>query len=86
MNIPRMRTVDQCAAFFKENDPGTKIGKNAIRSMANNQEIPVQWIGRKLLINMDALIEKLNCVPNPVPNPLGTKVEDGYGKIRKIDI
>lgn len=55
--IPRMRTIQQCAAYFKEQDPGTSVGEWCIRQMVNRGEIPVVRSGRKILVNLDMLIE-----------------------------
>lgn len=54
--IPRMRTIQQCAAYFKEQDPGTSVGEWCIRQMVNQGEIPVVRSGRKILVNLDTLI------------------------------
>ena len=58
--IPRMRTIQQCAAYFKEQDPGTSVGEWCIRHMVNQGEIPVVRSGRKILVNLDTLIEYLS--------------------------
>ena len=58
--IPRMRTIQQCAAYFKEQDPGTSVGEWCIRQMVNQGEIPVVRSGRKILVNLDTLIEYLS--------------------------
>lgn len=57
MTVPRMRTVQQCAAFFKEQDPGCCIGEWCIRQLVNQGKIPVCRSGRRILINLDMLIE-----------------------------
>lgn len=58
--IPRMRTIQQCAAYFKEQDHETGIGEWCIRQMVNREEIPVVRSGRKILVNLDMLIEYLS--------------------------
>ena len=55
--IPRMRTIQQCAVYFKEQDPGTGVGEWCIRQMVNRGEIPVVRSGRKIFVNLDMLIE-----------------------------
>lgn len=57
MTVPRMRTVQQCAAFFKEQDPDCCIGEWCIRQLVNQGKIPVCRSGRRILINLDMLIE-----------------------------
>jgi hypothetical protein len=54
--IPRMRTIQQCAAYFKEQDPDSSLGEWRIRKMVNQGEIPVYHAGRRILINLDILI------------------------------
>ena len=54
--IPRMRTIKQCAAYFKEQDPDSGLGEWRIRQMVNQGEIPVYRAGRRILINLDTLI------------------------------
>ncbi|WP_373263202.1 helix-turn-helix domain-containing protein [Hungatella hathewayi] len=58
--IPRMRTIQQCAAYLKEQDPGSCIGEWCIRQMVNRGEIPIIRSGRKILVNLDMLIEYLS--------------------------
>lgn len=57
MTVPRMRTVQQCAAFFKEQDPDCCIGEWCIRQLVNKGKIPVCRSGRRILINLDTLID-----------------------------
>lgn len=52
----RMRTVRQCATFFKEQDPDSCIGEWCIRKLVNEGKIPVRYSGKKVLINLDMLI------------------------------
>lgn len=54
--IPRMRTIQQCAAYFKAQDPDSSLGEWRIRKMVNQGEIPVYRAGRRILINLDILI------------------------------
>ncbi|MEY8356814.1 hypothetical protein AALB39_26170 [Lachnospiraceae bacterium 54-53] len=57
MTVPRMRTVQQCASFFKEQDPECCIGEWCIRQLVNQGKIPVCRSGRRILINLDMLID-----------------------------
>lgn len=54
--IPRMRTIKQCAAYFKAEDPESGLGEWRIRQMVKQGEIPVYRAGRRILINLDILI------------------------------
>lgn len=55
--VPRMRTVQQCAAYFKEQDSECCIGEWCIRQLVNQGKIPARRSGRRILINLDTLIE-----------------------------
>jgi len=57
LGIPRMRTIQQCAAYFKEQDPGCCVGEWCIRQLVNQGKIPVRRTGKKFLINLDLLIK-----------------------------
>lgn len=54
--IPRMRTIRQCADYFRQQDPESGLGEWRIRQMVNQNEIPVYRAGRRILINLDILI------------------------------
>lgn len=55
--VPRMRTVQQCAAYFKEQDAHCCIGEWCIRQLVNQGKISARRSGRRILINLDKLIE-----------------------------
>lgn len=57
MGVPRMRTIQQCAAYLKEQDPETGIGEWRIRQMVNQTEIPAYRAGKRILINLDTLLD-----------------------------
>lgn len=63
--IPRMRTIQQCAAYFKKQDPESGLGEWRIRQMVNQGEIPVYRAGRRILINLDILIAHMAGAGNP---------------------
>ena len=54
--IPRMRTIKQCAAYLKSKTRIAASGEWRIRQMVNQGEIPVYRAGRRILINLDTLI------------------------------
>lgn len=58
--IPRMRTVKEAAAELKELDPHTALSEWRIRELALSGVLPRVQAGKKLLINLDILIEYLN--------------------------
>lgn len=57
--LPRMRTVPEAAAEIKAADPNTAITEYHIRQLALSGILPRVKAGRKLLINLDTLIEYL---------------------------
>lgn len=57
--MARMRYPQQALDLIREEDPGTSITLNYIRALAYSGKIPCVKIGRRHLINVDALIEYL---------------------------
>ena len=55
--VPRMRTLEQCAAYFKEQDPETTVTRYRIRQMVLNGTIPYVMCGNKYLVNLDRVSE-----------------------------
>ena len=53
----RMRYPHQALAELKKDDPGTPVTLYYIRRLAASGAIPVREIGRRRLINYDALLE-----------------------------
>lgn len=58
--MPRMRTVQQCAKYLKEQDPECCIGEWCIRKMIAREEIPVLKSGKRFLVNLDNLLKYLS--------------------------
>lgn len=73
----RMRTITECAKLLKQDDPGTAISQNAIRSMVLSGRIPHVQVGIKRLINYDLMIAMLQ-------NPQDKAPEAGAGVIRRV--
>ena len=57
--VPRMRTLEQCATYFKEQDPDTTLTRYRIRQLVLDGTIPHVMCGNKYLVNLDRLIEYL---------------------------
>ena len=57
--VPRMRTLEQCATYFKEKDPDTTLTRYRIRQLVLDGTIPHVMCGNKYLVNLDRLIEYL---------------------------
>lgn len=53
--MPRMRTIDQCAAWLLEIDPETALTKTALRRLVISGQLPSINIGTKYLIDLDTL-------------------------------
>lgn len=49
------RTIREAAEWFRANDPGTALTKTAIRRLVRSGEVPSVRIGRKYLVNLEAL-------------------------------
>lgn len=73
--MPRMRTIEQAAAYVHEKDRQSALTKTAIRRLVITGTIPSCKIGSKYLINLDKLEEVLTA---------GTTVMEHPGKIRKV--
>ena len=57
--MPRMRTIDQAAAWLQENDPGTAFTKTALRRLVVSGKLASVKVGQKYLINLDTMEEYL---------------------------
>lgn len=55
----RMRTVKEALAALKEKDKGLKITEYGIRLLCNDKKIHTVMIGRRLLLDLDDLVNYL---------------------------
>ena len=53
--LPRMRTIDQAAAWLRQADPETAFTKTALRRLVVTGQLPSVRVGQKYLVNLDAL-------------------------------
>lgn len=60
LQLPRLRTLDECVTLLKSLDEQTAVSKFFIRNLALNGTIPSVKSGNKRLINFDALVQYLN--------------------------
>jgi len=72
--MARMRYPAQALELIKEKDPDTAVTLNLIRTLIRSEVIPVVRVGRRQMINVDALISYLE---NPqtdavIPKQSGT--------------
>ena len=51
----QMRTIDEAAAFMRENDPNTAVTKTALRRLVTSGQIPSVRVGAKYLIDLGVL-------------------------------
>ena len=65
--MPKMRTIDQAAAWLRENDPECALTKTALRRLAVSGELPSVRVGQKYLINLETLVDFLRGMKEPVP-------------------
>jgi hypothetical protein len=56
--IPRMRTLPKLHREL--NEMGIEISMNALRVWVKQGKIPAIYVGKKALVNMDAVIDYLN--------------------------
>lgn len=62
-SVPRMRTIQQAANYFKQQDPDTQITFWKLRGLVLNGEIPYICSGKAgntRYINLDVVIDYLN--------------------------
>lgn len=76
--MARMRYAEQALELLKEEDPGTCVTLNYIRSLTASGKIPFVNNGPRRLLNYDALVEFL---ANPDEH---NSQDDQIGKIRKV--
>lgn len=57
--MPKLRNIEQCHKWLKENDPESPITSRMLRDMVASGVIPHVRHGRKLLIDLDVLPESL---------------------------
>ena len=53
--MPKMRTIDQAAAWLQENNPGTAFTKTALRRLVVSGKLPSVRVGTKYLVNLETL-------------------------------
>jgi excisionase family DNA binding protein len=67
----RMRVLDEAYKEVLALDPQTAISKNLIRKLAIENRVSTVMVGRKRLINFDALLQYLANPPQEQPEKLG---------------
>lgn len=60
MSLPRMRTATGVMVAIKEHDPDTEVTLHYVRYIINAGLVPVVHVGRKKLVDVDAVIAYLS--------------------------
>lgn len=76
--MARMRTAGKVIELIKEQDPDTEITLHYIRALIKSGEIPCVQVGRKKLVDADAVIAHI--APKDVAPSCSTK------GIRKVQV
>lgn len=80
MALPRMRTAAGVLAEIKAEDPATEVTLHYIRYLINNNKVPVVPVGRKKLVDVDAVLSFLaDGTPTAADKPLA-------GQIRRVAV
>lgn len=58
--LPRMRTIEQAAAWLREADPETAFTKTALRRLVVTGKLQSVRVGQKYLVDLDALASFLS--------------------------
>lgn len=54
------RTIREAAAWFKDQDPQTCLTETAIRTLVRSGRVPCVRVGKKYLVNIEALEDYLS--------------------------
>lgn len=76
MSLPRMRTAAGVLALIREAAPNTEVTLYYLRQLIKSQQIPTVAVGRKRLVNADAVIEYIAAG--------GQAEQPASGRIRKV--
>lgn len=79
MALPRMRTAAGVLAEIEEADPKTEITLHFIRHIIHTEQVPVVHVGRKKLVDVDALLEFIRSGSQQ-------KATQATGRIRKVKV
>ena len=79
--IPRMRTVSEAAAELRALDPHTAMTPYHIRRLCLDGVLPTVKAGKKILLNLDILLEYMQ---NPTAEKFQPRPAVEIGGIRRI--
>jgi hypothetical protein len=80
MSTPRMRTAEGVLTEIKAQDPATEVTLHYIRYLIHTNQVPVVPVGRKKLVDVDAVIAHL-AAGCPTQN-----TDSVIGQIRRVPI
>lgn len=80
-NIPRMRTVSEAARELKEADPHTGMTQYHIRRLCLDGVLPTVKAGKKILLNLDTLLEYMQ---NPAAEKFKPSLTATVNGIRRV--
>ena len=64
--MARMRTIDQAAAWIREQDPETALTPTALRRLVTSGQVPSVRVGQKFLVELGEVEAYLRgSVPTP---------------------
>lgn len=79
--IPRMRTVNEAAQELKALDPHTAMTPYHIRRLCLDGVLPTVKAGKKILLNLDTLLEYMQ---DPTAEKFKPNLATATNKIRRI--
>lgn len=93
--LPRLRTINKAYEHLKEQDPETDITEPMLRGLVAAGEIPCVYQGRKALVDIDTLVDKIaewvarQAEQGAVPaerkrKSTGRPRSENYGNVRAI--
>lgn len=80
-HIPRMRTINEAADELKALDPRTAMSPYHIRRLCLDGVLPTVKAGKKILLNLDALIDYMQ---NPTAEQFQPRPVPAVNGIRRI--
>lgn len=79
--IPRMRTVQEAAQELRQLDPNTAMSPYHIRRLCLDGVLPTVKAGKKILLNLDTLIEYMSDPTADKFQPRQTATVNGIRRI-----
>ena len=81
LKLPRMRTIAEASEELKALDPHTAMTPYHIRRLCLDGILPTVKAGKKILLNLDTLIEYMN---DPTAEKFAPRPAATVGGIRRI--